>query len=276
MEGTRLRTCQVFVEDFSVCSCCLLSLGASIGRIMIHLIFLLHPPKHRKSGGWLTFDFGEGTGNLWFFLSVDIQDPGIHHLRGWNLYTFLPCSKYSRPASKALSNKLVFTVIHNFSSHRFWRFSLSSMFWMGKAFQIAETCVEEHCSALRSWELWRHKQESLIPPSVGILLNILKWRENIFSSADGENKKSSLPVFLTESEIKLSKHICFYIFICLWVYITAIVFSCTCEMFTLTSKIKIKHQLSDRPVKYKFQEMEWGHFSEIAVLKSKKWPAALF
>lgn len=68
------------------CSCYLLSLGASIGRTMISLIFPLHTPKHRQLGGWLTFDFGEGSGSLWSFLSVDIQDKNSSFERMESLY----------------------------------------------------------------------------------------------------------------------------------------------------------------------------------------------
>lgn len=51
---------------------------------------------------------------------------------------------------------------------------------------------------------------------------------------------------------------------CLCVYIIATGFPGTCEVFALTQKIKIRHQLSDRLLKCKFEVTRWGCFSKIA------------
>lgn len=152
---------------------------------------------------------------------------------------FLILSNYSKPASKALSNRPVFTVIPQILKFPPY---LPCSEWE-KLFKLLRYVWRSIALALmRSWELWRHKQESLTSPSAGILLNVVKWRENVFNNADGESKKFSLPVLLTESkEIKFSKHIHFYIFTCLWVYITAIVYSC---MWGVHLNIKGKNKAS--------------------------------
>lgn len=61
-------------------------------------------------------------------------------------------------------------------------------------------------------------------------------------------------------------HIHVFINISLCVYIIATGFPGTCEVFALTPKIKIKHQLSDRLVKCKFEVLGQGRFSKTAVL----------
>lgn len=159
------------------------------------------------------------------------------------------------------------TMIHDFEFHEFWSLLLSCHLLNKKSLPNCWDLTGGAASLLKSWQLRTHKQESLVPPSMGILLNALKWEKNIFPPyaipiivnhwQSTWRKQSLTASFLVGIRRDKLNSVC--------LYIKATGSPSTCEVLALTLTLNIKCQLPDRLAKAKFKVMCCSHYSKIAV-----------